>query len=111
MSLVIVLLLLIFLSVVHHVVELLSLLRAKVPCELSINVCSLQVLILLHVMDHHSDVILAFISHVLNLGTINYPAKAPTLGSTQILRLVGNLSRFLIKEESSSSIVHELFQN
>ena len=98
-------------SVVHHVIVLLSLLRAKIPSELSMNMRGLQILILFHVMDHHSYVILTSICHGLILDTINYSTKAATLRFAYILRLIDALSRFLIKEESSSSIVHELFQH
>lgn len=95
----------------HHVIVLLSLLRAKIPSELSIDMRGLQVLILFHVMDHHPYVILTSIFHGLILDTINYSTKAATLRSANILRLIDALSRFLIKEESSSSTVHELFQH
>ncbi len=101
----------IFLSVVQHVIVLLSLLRTKILSELSMNMRGLQVLILFHVMDHHSYVILTSICDGWILATINYSTKASTLRSAHILRLIDALSRFLIEEESSSSTVHELFQH
>lgn len=83
----IVILCLILLSVKHHhIVMELSLRIDDITYELSVDVRSLEIIILLHVMNHHPDIVLPSIGNV-NSGCMSscYQSKLSTLRSTDIL--------------------------
>ena len=58
----------------HHIIELVLSLRAEVARELGMNMRSLQVFILFHVLYHHTDVILTAVSRGCTLGATDNAA-------------------------------------
>lgn len=58
----------------NHIIELVLSLRAEVARELGMNMRSLQVFILFHVLYHHPDVILTAVRRSCTLGSTNNAA-------------------------------------